>query len=214
MSEFTEVILVRHGQTAWQAENRYAGVSNPDLTATGRAQALALADWARADPPDALFTSPVPRAAETMVPVEAALRMTATVLDELREVDFGVAEGRTIDELAEDDPDMVQRFHRDPAQHPFPGAEAVSSAAERGVRAIDAVVESVAGRRALVVAHNTLIRLTLCALLGVPLSSYRTVFPRLDNATLTRLRVPIDGTAGAGLLSYNVEILPVHPSLR
>ncbi|MER6877653.1 histidine phosphatase family protein, partial [Amycolatopsis sp. NPDC000673] len=58
---------------------------------------------------------------------------------------------------------------------------------------------------ALVVAHNTLLRLTLCQLLGIPLSRYRGVFPRLDNAAVTELEVSGDRTA---LVRFN---LPVEP---
>lgn len=202
----SELILVRHGQTAWHAENRYAGVSDVDLTNAGRAQARTLADWAIANPPDLLFTSPVRRALETVAPVETALGLRAMVVDELREVHFGVAEGRTIGELAQTDPGMVERFHRDPAINPFPGAESAATAADRGVLAIKKIAAAAAGRCALVVAHNTLIRLTLCALLGVRLDAYRTVFPRLDNATLTHISVAADGSEGTALLSFNVPI--------
>ncbi|MGZ0237443.1 histidine phosphatase family protein, partial [Streptomyces sp. CPS1] len=52
-----------------------------------------------------------------------------------------------------------------------------------------------------VVAHNTLLRLVLCALLGIPLSEYRRVLPRLLNAAVTEIRVDGDRTA---LLSLNV----------
>lgn len=202
----SELILVRHGQTAWHAENRYAGVSDVDLTTVGRAQARALADWSVANPPELLFTSPVRRALETVAPVERALGLVAMVLDELREVHFGVAEGRTLGELAQHDPAMVERFHRDPAVHPFPGAESAVTAADRGVQAINKIAAAASGGCALVVAHNTLIRLTLCALLGIPVNTYRAVFPRLDNATLTHISVPADGSPGTALLSFNLPI--------
>lgn len=202
----SELILVRHGQTTWHAENRYAGVSDVDLTNAGHAQARSLADWATANPPELLFTSPMRRALETVAPVERALARTATRLDELREIHFGVAEGRTIDELAENDPAMVERFYRDPGEHPFPGAESAISGAQRGVAAIDKIAAAAAGQRALVVAHNTVIRVTLCSLLGIPVGNYRTVFPRLDNATLTHISVPTDGSQGVALLSFNVPL--------
>lgn len=200
------LILVRHGQTAWHAENRYAGVSDVDLTNAGRAQARSLADWSLANQPDLLYCSPVRRALETVAPVEHALGLQATLLGDLREVHFGVAEGRTIDELALKDPAMVERFHRNPAAHPFPGAESVVAAAGRGVRAMHKIAAEAGGRCALVVAHNTLIRLTLCALLDIPVDNYRTVFPRLDNATLTHISVPADGSNGTALMSYNVPM--------
>lgn len=202
----SRLILVRHGQTAWHAENRYAGISDVDLTNTGRAQASALAQWAVANPPDLLFTSPIRRALETVAPVEVALSTTATVVDDLREMHFGVAEGRTLDELAEDDPEMVQRFARDPAGHPFPGAESTLDAAERGAEALCRIAVAAAGRTALVVAHNTLIRLSLCALLDIPVRNYRTVFPRIGNGTLSRVLMPANGERGLSLLSFNVPV--------
>jgi Histidine phosphatase superfamily (branch 1) len=51
-----------------------------------------------------------------------------------------------------------------------------------------------------VVAHNTLIRLALCSLLGIPLARYRTVFPVVRNGALTE--IGLDGEKAA-LLQYN-----------
>lgn len=56
----TTLLLARHGQTVWHAENRYAGVSDVALTDTGRAQAEALGHWAADHPVDAIWTSPCP----------------------------------------------------------------------------------------------------------------------------------------------------------
>lgn len=59
----------------------------------------------------------------------------------------------------------------------------------------------------LVVAHNTLLRLGLCALLGLPIAHYRQVFPRLDNAAVIEIAVPVDGqSTPASLLSLNVPV--------
>ena len=54
--------------------------------------------------------------------------------------------------------------------------------------------------RVLVVAHDTFIRLVLCGFLGIPLGSYRTVFPAVRNGALTELGV--DGPT-VSLLQYN-----------
>jgi len=56
----------------------------------------------------------------------------------------------------------------------------------------------------LVVAHNTLLRLGLCVLLGLPVARYRQVFPRLDNVAVTEIALPHDGIGPAALLSLNV----------
>jgi hypothetical protein len=57
--------------------------------------------------------------------------------------------------------------------------------------------------RVLVVAHNTLIRLTLCSLFSIPLARYRTVFPAVRNGALTEIRLEDDSAA---LLQYNCPL--------
>ncbi|MDT7652208.1 MAG: hypothetical protein QOI36_3614 [Pseudonocardiales bacterium] len=209
MTAATELTLVRHGQTIWHAENRYAGVSDVPLDATGRAQALALAEWARAHPHDALVCSPVSRARETAAPVAAVLGVDVEVVPELAEVDFGAAEGRTLAELRERDRAAADAFVADPVRHPFPGAEPPAEAAQRVLHALRAVAERHRGRSVLVVGHNTALRLALCAWLGIPVSRYRDVLPRLDNASITQLRVPSEPSRRPTLLSLNVPAVPV-----
>jgi probable phosphoglycerate mutase len=60
----------------------------------------------------------------------------------------------------------------------------------------------------LVVAHNTALRLALCAWLGIPVSHYRDVLPRLDNGAATRLRVLPDRARPPALLALNVPTSP------
>jgi len=62
----------------------------------------------------------------------------------------------------------------------------------------------------LVVAHNTLLRLGLCVLTGIPVARYRDVFPRLDNAALTEIALHPDPARPAALLSLNVPCPPVE----
>jgi broad specificity phosphatase PhoE len=217
--ERTTLILTRHGQTVWHAENRYAGVSDVDLTDEGRAQAVRLAAWAADADLDAIVSSPVRRARETAQPSVDATGLPLKVVDDLRELDFGIAEGRTIAELSAADAEMVRRFRADPVTDHFPGGEPPAAAADRAARALGRLAAEHPGQRVLVVAHNTLIRLTLCRLLGLDVRRYRRVFPRLDNATLTD--VVLAGTAGgegggaggdgnaeAALLSFNVPLPP------
>jgi 2,3-bisphosphoglycerate-dependent phosphoglycerate mutase len=196
------LLLARHGQTVWHAENRYAGGhSDIDLTPAGVLQAERLASWARKRGVDAVVASPLRRAVDTARPSAVACETELEIIDDLREVGFGVAEGRTLDEL---DPDVATRFRADPAAHPFPGAEHPAAAAQRAA----ATLRALAARRAtvLVVAHNTLLRLGLCTLIGLPVARYRDVFPRLENGAVTEVAVPADHAAPAALLSLNVPV--------
>lgn len=195
------LLLARHGQTVWHAENRYAGISDVPLTETGHAQAQALGRWAAAHPVDAVWTSPLSRAVVTAEPACRALGLTPCREPDLRECDFGVVEGRTLAQFAEEDPDAAAAFRADPVAHPFPGAEDPVAAAGRGAAALRRIAAAHDGERVLVVAHNTLLRLVLCRLLSIPLGEYRRVFPQLRNAAVTELRMDPDRV---GLISLNL----------
>ncbi|MFF0737275.1 histidine phosphatase family protein [Streptomyces chartreusis] len=203
------LLLARHGQTVWHAENRYAGVSDVSLTDTGRAQADALGRWAAAHPVDAIWTSPLSRAVSTADPACRALGLTPRREPGLRECDFGILEGRTLAEFAAQDPAAAEAFRTDPVANPFPRAEDPSAAAERGAAALRRIAAAHPGERVLVVAHNTLLRLVLCTLLSIPAGEYRRVFPRLRNAAISELLVRSDGSAA--LLSLNVPCDPDLP---
>ncbi|MCF1598010.1 histidine phosphatase family protein [Streptomyces muensis] len=206
MTTATSLLLARHGQTVWHAENRYAGISDVPLTDTGRAQAEALGRWAGAHPVDAIWTSPLSRAVVTADPACRALGITPHREPDLRECDFGVLEGRTLAEFEAENPEAAQAFRTDPVAHPFPGAEDPSAAAERGAAALRRIAAAHPGDRVLVVAHNTLLRLVLCTLLSIPPGRYRSVFPRLHNAAISELLVKSDGSTS--LLSLNVPCEP------
>jgi probable phosphoglycerate mutase len=204
----TRLVLTRHGQTVWHRENRYAGSSDIDLTDTGRQQADLLAAWTRVNRPAAVVSSPLGRALATARPSAAVLGSEPVVVEDLREVDFGLAEGRTLSELRADDPDMVARFREDPVTHHFPGADPPAAAAKRASEALRGVAAEHPGATVLVVAHNTLIRLALCQLLGIDVRTYRQVFPGLGNGTLTELAIGAADDGPASLLSFNVPLSP------
>jgi broad specificity phosphatase PhoE len=199
----SRLILVRHGETVWHAENRYAGRTDVALTDKGMAQAARLARWATGAQLSAVWASPLSRAQLTARPAAEALGLQVQTEARLIEVDFGRGEGLTDAEMKAAFPEERAAFLRDPAANPLPGSEDPAVAAERGVAALYAIAEATAGGRALVVAHNTLFRLVLCKLLGIPLGRYRTTFPQLANGTVTEIGIT---DAGVSLLSFNAPL--------
>lgn len=205
--------LIRHGETVWHAENRYAGVSDIELTERGRAQAHSLAPWAAVASIDVLATSDLRRAAETGAVVAQAAGVAALINRGIREVSFGEAEGLTRTEMQEKFPAALAAFLASPASSPLPGGEPGAHAAERGLGAIvDLMQAQQETATVALVAHTTLIRLMLCRLLGIPLDDYRRRFPALGNATITTLSIPRVSDAselhGVGaLLQYNAPAI-------
>ena len=210
-------MLVRHGETVWHAENRYAGSSDIALTPRGEQQAEDLAVWARTAGLSGLHVSPLQRAQATIAPTARALAMTPRIDPRLREVDFGDGEGLTTAELKQSFPGEYAAFLADPVACFLPRGEPPQAAVLRGRAALlEVAAESAqhsAAARVLVVAHSTLIRLLLCDALGVAPSRYRQLFPQLGNTTLTELGFRFDGSSATpeiSLLQFNAA-LPAAP---
>jgi probable phosphoglycerate mutase len=201
----SRIVMVRHGETVWHAENRYAGRSDIALTPEGLAQAERLAHWSLTAGITAVWSSTLFRARSTALPVAKALELPLHVDERLIELDFGQGDGLTSAEMSQRMPDAFRAFRADPAHNFLPGGEDPMYAAERGLAALRAIAESAGpDGRSLVVAHSTLLRLVLCKMLGIPLSQYRTVFPSFDNCSLTEVKIAPDGTAS--LLHFNVPL--------
>jgi probable phosphoglycerate mutase len=200
----TTVVVVRHGRTAAHAENRYIGRTDLALDRQGLCQADELGSWAAGQSFTTLVCSPMSRARATIAPVAALTGLAIHVDERLRELDFGVAEGRTLAELTALDPVAVGAFLADPAANHFPLGEHPKEAADRAMAAVAEAVSADPGGRILVVSHNTLIRLLTCAVLGIPLSEYRRLLPRIDPCAAVTLSFG-DGRAPA-LIAFNVPV--------
>jgi probable phosphoglycerate mutase len=196
----TTVVLARHGRTEWHHGNHYTGSSDLPIDGMGRQQAEQLKRWAVDFAPDALWASPMLRARQTVAPTAEALGLTPVLDERLREVDFGSAEGRTLKEIRAASPQIAKAFEIDPVGYHFPGGEDPEAAAQRVHEVFGEIGRRHEGQRVLVVAHNTLMRLLVCRVLGLPLRDYRRLLPALGPGALVRLRWQ-DGTVG--LESYN-----------
>lgn len=199
----TRLVLVRHGETEWHAENRYAGSSDVALTPRGLEQARSLAAWAGTTRPDAVWCSDLSRARRTAAPSAAAVGTEPQVDQRLRELAFGDGEGLTRAEMERKFPTELRAFLADPVGAHLPGGEDPAAAAARFTDCLHDIAGRDTGGRALVVAHATVIRLALCRLLGMPLKDYRRRFPALGNCARTEIRLR-DGDAA--LLTFNTPV--------
>ncbi|MFD7156433.1 histidine phosphatase family protein [Kribbella sp. NPDC059898] len=197
----TTIVLARHGRTEWHHGNRYTGSTDLPIDEVGVQQAQLLKDWALDDAPDVLWCSPMLRARQTIAPLAEALDLEPTLDARLREVDFGSAEGKMLGELP---PAVGKAFELDPVRDHFPGGEDPVAAADRVHEVFGEIGRRHQGQKVFAVAHNTLIRLLVCRVLGLRLNDYRRLLPALGPAALVRFRWQ-DGTVG--LEAYNVPPL-------
>ena len=199
MSNPARLLLARHGQTEWHSDNRYVSRTDIGLNETGREQARTLARRAEREKVNLVLSSPLGRALLTAKPAAAACNLEPETDERLRELDFGEWEGRTLAEIREEDPESVRRFEES-AEHGFPGGEPLHEGADRVLKVFACLSRSHAGETVLVVAHNTLLRLALCRMLGVELGQYRRLMPRVVNGAVSEVRF---GENGGALYSFN-----------
>jgi probable phosphoglycerate mutase len=158
----TTFALVRHGQTDWNAQRRLQGSTDIPLNDVGRGQARDAVAVLSGQQWDAIVSSPLGRAAETANLIADGLGLSvARHIPELTERSFGPAEG------LQAGPEL------DALRIPggFRGAESEDEAASRGLAALETLAEEFRGRRVLVVAHGTLIRVSLSRAIGRTLDS-------------------------------------------
>ncbi len=200
----SRLFLVRHGQSIWHAENRYAGTSDIDLDGKGYEQAQQLAAWAADAQLSAVWCSPLTRARRSAAPAAQLAKLPLQIDARLCEVHFGLGEGLTAAEMHARFPAERAAFEQDPVRCFLPGGENPTEAADRGAAALQEIAHAQPSHAcSLVVGHSTLFRLVLCRLLGLALSSYRTIFPQLHNSSLTELAFT---STHVSLLALNVPL--------
>jgi glucosyl-3-phosphoglycerate phosphatase len=160
--EAVHVVLWRHGQSVWNAERRWQGQSDPQLSALGQHQAARAARLLAALRPVAIYSSDLRRAADTAGQLARLTGMAVQLEKNLRERGGGSWEGLTDAEIRTRYPDAWA------ARYP-PDGEPVASVAERAAEAIERVADTLeAGSLAVVVSHGGAISLGISRLLGLP----------------------------------------------
>jgi probable phosphoglycerate mutase len=150
----TTLLLVRHGETDWNAEGRLQGQTDRPLSDFGRLQARELADELADEQLDAIYASDLARARETAEIVGERLGLSVALDPGLREKDWGTWEGLT----------AVQRDRVE-----FVG-ESTEEHQERILRTLRRIAERhPSGARVLVVTHGGSMRRVQTATLGLAL---------------------------------------------
>ena len=149
----TELLLVRHGETDWNAEGRLQGHTDRPLSDVGRRQAERLADELAGERLDAVYASDLARARETAEVVAGRLGLPVVLDPDLREKHWGTWEGLTPTERA-----TVEHVGESSAEH-----------RERTLRALRRIAERHPGGRVLVITHGGSLRRVQAAALGAAL---------------------------------------------
>jgi probable phosphoglycerate mutase len=182
----TELILIRHGETAWNRERRMQGQTDTQLSDTGRAQAQAVGRRLARHPFVALYSSDLTRAWDTAAAIARESGHEIRRERALRERTFGVFEGLTYDEMAERYPDEHARFSKRDPDYAVPGGESPRQFFERSLACLEGIAAAHAGECVVVVTHGLVLDTLHRAARSMPLEARREA--PLLNASLNTFR--------------------------
>ena len=167
----TEIILIRHGETEWNSQQRMQGHSNSDLSSVGQAQIQALGQWMKNVPFDHIYSSDSLRAKQT---AEAITQFSGHELKidlRLREKNLGVFEGLTSDEASERHPEVFRLFKTAGSKYVIDEGESTQQLQDRALEIVDEIRIKHPKDRVLLVTHGGFIRVVMKHSLGLSLET-------------------------------------------
>ena len=167
----TEIILIRHGETEWNSQQRMQGHSNSDLSSVGQAQIQALGQWMKNVPFDIIYSSDSLRAKQT---AEAITQFSGHELKidlRLREKNLGVFEGLTSEEARERHPEVFRLFKTAGSKYVIDEGESTQQLQDRALEIVDEIRIKHPEERVLLVTHGGFIRVVMKHSLGLSLET-------------------------------------------
>jgi broad specificity phosphatase PhoE len=206
----TTLILVRHGETEANVQQRWYGAMDAPLTERGRRQvaatAAAMVELNQDLPIDVFYVSPLPRARATAGAIADAIELQPQIDEGLREFDLGDWEGRTFEDLHASE-DLWGHWDADPTFAP-PNGESPASFSQRVERAVQSLVNRHPGQTILIVSHGGLIGNLLTRWLGDSPEDWRRWDPPNCSITILEKAVTPSGAAWNPVLVNDVSHLP------
>ena len=194
MSEVTRVLLIRHGQSEGNAEGRFGGHTATPLSARGRRQAEATARALSSETFSAIYSSDLPRAVETAMPLARLTGLEVIRTEAFRERSVGVMEGLTFEEAAARHPEQYAALIRRDFEHILLGGESYRQMLDRAARELDRAIEQHSGGRIIVFSHTGTICILALHLMGaLDAPELRPVWIATTNCGITRFELRSDG---------------------
>lgn len=196
--QFTDLYIIRHGQTAWNRDKIFRGRKDIPLDEQGRREALLTAKWLRGTRFDAIYSSPLLRAYETAVEIARGRNISVEKHPGLIDISFGRWEGMKEKEVIEKYPDIFEKWHSRPHETLFPMGEDLRCVQERALKAVFDISEKHRGKTVALVSHRVVLKVIILGLLGMRLDRFW--FIQQDTCCINRFRIS-DGDAIVLLLN-------------
>ncbi len=185
------VLLVRHGETDLKSSERLWGHTDTKLDALGLKQAERLRDRLASERIDAIYSSKLKRALVTAETIASRHQLEVVTCAELHEVDFGQLEGLTLSEANQRYPEVAKLRMQRSLKLKYPGGDSFIEFSRRVSKFLSKLEQHTAEETVLIVAHNGVLRVLLCRLLGIDLRHLWQLY--LDLASLSILETNQQG---------------------
>ncbi|MEE8390110.1 MAG: histidine phosphatase family protein [Anaerolineae bacterium] len=196
----TRIVLIRHGQTVWNREQRFRGQTDVELDEFGLRQAEATGRYVAARwPVVAVYASPLQRTMQTAEAVARAQGLTADPVDGLLDINFGEWQGQLGQEVAQRYPELFRAWEQTPHTVRLPGGEGLDDVRSRVVAGLDEVIARHAGQQVALISHTVVNRVLLCAVLGWGNERFWRL--RQETCAVNVFDVEDDGDFSIGLLN-------------
>lgn len=166
------IILVRHGRTAWNKEERFRGRADLPLDDFGIRQAEAAAGKLADCRAVGVYASPLQRTMMTADPIARVLGLRVHPLEGLIDINYGKWQGLSTQEALEADVQLYRQWIETPHLAGFPEGEGLQDVRDRVEAVIDMVLTQYQDRTVILVSHVVVCRVFICAVLGLDNSHF------------------------------------------
>ena len=194
----TTLLLIRHGETAWNRQKIFRGTHDVPLNDNGREQARLASRSLVKRQIDAAYSSPLCRATETAEIVLKPHGICAAECEGLRDFNYGRWTGMADQEVAKKFPDEHAQWTVAPHTLRPPDGDTLAEVSARAMSAVEEIVARHDGQTVGLFAHRVVNKLLVLGMLGLGLERFR--FIRQDNGCIDEFQC-VDG--GYVIISLN-----------
>jgi alpha-ribazole phosphatase len=181
----TLIYLVRHGETQWNRDARIQGQLDIPLNEEGIKQARLLAKRFVKVDLDAIYASDLSRAINTAEIVAGVKGLSVEAAPQFREIDFGLWQGMTWQEIDKEYPESRRQMEISPETAHPPKGESWSDVADRVFKGLDDIAGKWPEGNVMVVSHGGSSRMAICRILDISLAKRWKL--RMDNTSISIL---------------------------
>ena len=186
MTGMLDLVVIRHGETDWNRQQRFQGQIDIALNAMGLEQANRLGQHLAQSPTDVLICSDLQRARQTAAPLAAAWKQTAHTRPGFREQSFGVLEGLDVPTIKTQHPELWAQWLEHRADFALPGGESLQQFHARVLQSVREAAADHPGKTVTIVTHGGVLDMLWRTVHGLPLDGLRAC--DIPNTGVNRLR--------------------------